>query len=199
MKNTKLSFLIALFCSVVAFAQSGSGFGIKGGINYNSNGDFINETQDAINGSESKVGFHAGVYGKIKLPVVYLRPELIYTKTISSYPSGELEIQKIDVPVLVGIDVLGPLHVFGGPSFQYILDNNFEAENIDLKDIENEFSFGLQVGLGVNLGRLGLDVRYERGLKTNEADFVSSNIGESFSGRIDTRPSQLIFAVSLKL
>lgn len=198
MKNTKLVIIIALLFTGFTFAQSGSGFGIKGGLNYNSNGDLINETESIVNGSDSKIGYHVGIFGKINLPIIYLRPELIYTSTTSTYPSGDLEIKKLDLPVLVGIDVIGQLHVFGGPALQYILDNDFKAQDIDLKDIENNFSLGLQLGIGVNLGRLGIDVRYERGLNANEADFVNNNVGESASGRIDTRPSQIIFAASLK-
>jgi len=52
--------------------------------------------------------------------------------------------------------------------------------------------------LGVNLGRLGLDVRYERGFSTNEAEFIGNNI-TNISGRVDSRPEQIIFSVSVHL
>jgi len=56
----------------------------------------------------------------------------------------------------------------------------------------------LNAGVGVNLGRLGLDVRYERGFSENEAEIIGDNITD-VSGRVDSRPSQIIFALSLKL
>ena len=40
-------------------------------------------------------------------------------------------MQKIDAPLLVGIKVLGPISVFGGPSLQYILDSEFDGISIN--------------------------------------------------------------------
>ena len=102
----------------------------------------------------------------------------------------ELEISKIDTPLLIGVEVIGPISVFAGPSFQYILDNKLKG--IDLQKVEDEFTVGLNIGVGLQLGRLGLDVRYERGLNSNEAEFTSNNT----SFRLDTRPEQLIFNIS---
>jgi len=190
--------------SITAFAQSDSGFGIKAGLNYNQNGDLIGSVGDAaeniVQGSDGKIGFHVGFFGKIALSKIYLRPELIYTKTKSSYDLGvvsnDYDISKIDLPVLVGIKVIGPVHVFAGPAFQYILEN--DLENIAINDVENDFSVGLHAGVGVNLGALGFDVRYERGFSENEANFISNNVTD-ITGRVDSRPSQIIFGVSLKL
>ncbi len=203
MKKTLLLAVFAMF-SMTAFAQKDGGFGFKGGLNYNQNGDLIASVGDAaeniISGSDGKVGYHLGVFYKIKIAKLYVRPEIIYTKTNSSYMVQNEEntygVSKLDVPVLVGLDLIGPLHIFAGPSFQAIL--NSDLENANISDLENEYTIGLQMGVGLNLGKLGLDVRYERGLSKNETDFASTNVTD-ISGRIDTRPSQVIFALSLKL
>lgn len=178
--------------SALSFAQSGSGFGVKGGLNYGSTGDFENEIRAGAEDPDSKIGYHLGFYAKADLGPVYVRPELIYTKLNSEYSVGQFEVQKLDLPVLVGINVLGPLHVFAGPSLQYILDTELEGELID--DVNNRFSVGAQLGVGLNLGRLGVDLRYERGLNENEVEFSGIN-----NSRIDTRPEQLILALSLSL
>lgn len=201
----KKTFLIALLAmiSTAAFAQKGSGFGIKGGLNYNENGDLVtsvgNAATDIVQGSKGKVGYHVGVFGKIKLLKVYIRPELVYTKTQSSYAVDGAEtiydISKLDLPVLVGLNIIGPLHVFAGPALEYQLTNDLEGFNIN--DAENDFTVGLHAGLGVNLGKLGLDVRYERGFSEKEADFISQNV-TNLDGRVDSRQSQVIFALSLK-
>ncbi len=203
MKKTLILAVFAII-STTAFAQKDGGFGIKGGLNYNQNGDLFasvnNAAENIISGSDGKVGYHIGAFYKIKLTKFYIRPEVIYTKTNSGYMVQNEEstygVSKLDVPVLVGLNLIGPLHIFAGPSFQAILDSNFENANIS--DLENDYTIGLQVGLGVNLGKLGLDVRYERGLSENETKFSGTNIAD-ISGRIDTRPSQVIFALSLKL
>ena len=195
MKKTLLIMLIALL-GVTAFAQSGSGFGIKAGLNYNGNGNFFNSAETVLEGTERNAGFHAGVFGKIGNRL-YLKPELIYTNTTSNYNEGDLKIQKLDLPVLVGTKIIGPLHVFGGPAFQFILDSEFDDITVD--NIENDFTVGLNVGIGVNLANFGIDLRYERGLTNNEISFINTNITTLNGDRVDTRPDQLILSFSLKL
>lgn len=202
----KRVFLIALMAlaGVTAFAQKGSGFGIKGGLNYSQNGDLIASVGDAatdiMEGSSGKLGYHFGVFGKIELAKIYIRPEAMYTRTTSTYDVNgtpiEFDNTKIDVPVLLGINLIGPLHVFAGPALQYQVENDLEGFSIN--EAEKDFTVGLHAGLGVNLGRLGLDVRYERGFSENEADFIGTNV-TNIEGRVDSRPSQVIFALSLKI
>lgn len=204
MKKTLFTVALAL-TGFASMAQSGSGFGIKAGLNYNQNGDLRfsdvqNAGQDIVSGSDSEVGYHVGFFGKLDLIKFYLRPELVYTQTKSSYDingsTNDYDISKLDLPVLFGFKVIGPLHVFAGPAFQYISDNDLDDLNVE--DVKNDFSVGLNVGVGVNLGSIGLDVRYERGFSDNEAEFIGDTITD-LSGRVDSRPSQLILALSLKL
>ncbi len=203
MKKTLLVAVLALIGSA-AIAQSGSGFGIKAGLNYNKNGDLIGSVgdsgQDITEGAEGKAGYHVGFWGKLDFPKIYLRPELVYTKTKSSYDvdgnSQDYDVSKLDLPVLLGFKIVGPLHLFAGPAFQYTLKNDLES--VEIEDVENDFTVGLNAGVGVNLGKVGLDVRYERGFSENEANFIGNNITD-VSGRVDSRPSQVIFSLSLKL
>jgi len=201
----KKTFLLALFALVTmtTFAQKGSGFGIKGGLNYNENGNLIASVGDAatdiIEGSNGKIGYHIGVFGKIEILKLYIRPELLYTKTQSSYmvdgSETAYDISKLDLPVLIGVDLFGPLHIFAGPALQYQLEN--ELEGFSINEAEQDFTVGLHAGLGLSLGKIGLDVRYERGFSENESDFISDNVTD-VNGRVDSRPSQVIFALSLK-
>ena len=126
-----------------------------------------------------------------------MRPELVYTNTTSGYAEGDLKIQKLDLPVLVGTKIIGPLHAFIGPSFQYLLDT--ECSGITFDIVENDFTVGLNLGVGVNLGRFGIDLRYERGFSENEVNFINSNITTLTGDRVDTRPDQLILSFSLKI
>jgi len=199
--------LMAVFAliGITAFAQNDSGFGIKAGLNYNQNGDLSfkqvqSAGEDLIAGSDGKVGFHVGFYGKLDMPKIYIRPELIYTKTKSSYDveggTNDYDVSKLDLPVLLGYKIIGPLHIFAGPAFQYTLNN--DLEDVELDDLKNDFTIGAHFGVGVNLGNIGLDVRYERGFTENEAEIIGDNIAD-ISGRVDSRPSQIIFGLSLKL
>ena len=197
MKKTLLVVVMALM-GTAAFAQAGSGFGIKAGLNYAGNGDYFDSTRDAFENPDRNAGFHLGFYGKIGNRI-YLRPELVYTSTKSGYDEGDLKIQKLDLPVLLGTKVIGPLHVFAGPSFQYLLDTEFDANQITFDNVENDFTVGMNLGAGVNLGKFGIDLRYERGFSENEIRFINTNITELNNDRVDTRPDQLILSFSLKI
>ncbi|BAO74484.1 outer membrane beta-barrel protein [Winogradskyella sp. PG-2] len=199
MKNLKKSAFLAAVLAFISFslsAQSGSGFGFKGGLNYSANGDYFEAIGDNAKNPDRNIGYHIGVFGKIG-EKLYFRPELVYTATKSDYDSDEFSVKKIDAPLLVGIRVLGPISVFGGPSLQYILDTEFEGISID--NVEDDFSVGLNFGIGINFNKVGIDLRYERGFNNNEATFLDNNLGSDVTSRIDTRPDQLILSLSIAL
>ncbi len=195
-QKIKLTLLILAFVFMLpsVFAQTGTSYGIKGGLNYNANGDYFESVGAFAENPDRNIGFHLGVFGKFGNSL-YFRPELMYTKTRSDYNSGEFDFKKIDAPLLVGIKVLGPVSVFAGPALQYIIEGDFDGVTID--SVENELSVGLNFGIGLNLEKFGIDLRYERGFSDNEAQFLSNNnIGTS---RLDTRPDQLILSLSVAL
>ncbi|MCY2687924.1 outer membrane beta-barrel protein [Salinimicrobium sp. TH3] len=199
-------YLIILMFATTSAAMAQSGFGVKGGLNYADNGeitynDVTNAGEDVLEGGESKMGYHFGIYYEANILGFFLRPELVYTTTKSSYQFNQQEadynVSKIDLPILVGTKVFGPVRIFAGPSLQYIVDNDFEG--FELGDVKDEFTIGAQLGAGIQLGKLGLDVRYERALKENEAEFMIRDGGGVELKRVDTRPSQIIFGLSLSL
>ena len=189
------TFVLALLCFNVN-AQDGTSFGIKAGLNYNANGDYFESIGDNAQNPDRNIGYHVGVFGKIGNRL-FFRPELVYTATKSSYDSDDFSMKKIDAPLLIGAKVLGPVSVFAGPSLQYILDTEFDG--IDINDVENDFSIGLNFGIGLNINKIGIDLRYERGFSDNEAIFIDNNLGNSVVSRVDTRPDQLILSLSLAL
>lgn len=187
------TFVLALLCINVS-AQDGTSFGIKGGLNYNANGDYFESIGDNAQNPERNIGYHIGIFGKIGNRL-YFRPELTYTATKSSYDSDDFSMSKIDAPLLFGAKVLGPVSVFAGPSLQYILNTEFDG--IDINDIEEDFTLGLNFGIALNLKKIGIDLRYERGFSNNEAIFIDNNLGNNVVSRIDTRPDQLILSLSV--
>jgi hypothetical protein len=188
----KQLFLIAiLLTSTITISQTDTNFGIKGGLNYNANGNYFESASDTYENPDRNIGYQLGVFGKFG-DSFYFRPELVYTATKSDYESGDFDMKKLDGPLLIGAKVLGPISVFGGPSFQYILDSEFENVNID--NIKNDFSIGLNFGIALNFENFGLDLRYERGFSDNEATFLDNN-GIEINDRLDTRPDQLILSL----
>ncbi len=194
MKNA----FLGIFCLVASltYAQSDPGFGIKAGLNYGATGDISNDVGEAYENPDRDLGFHVGVYGRTG-ERLYFRPELVFTKLKTTYQSDAFSVQKLDAPLLVGLEVFGPINIFAGPSLQYILDTEYEG--VDLGDVQDDFTVGLNFGVGLALGKLGVDLRYERGFKDNEAQFLSTNGIITNDSRIDTRPDQLIISLSLNL
>jgi hypothetical protein len=200
MKKILLVFVLAFGLSQTSSAQID--FGIKAGLNYNNNGEdsFKNARNDIVDGASAKTGFHGGLWfrGKIPLLGLYIRPEIVYTQVKTEFEqqsgSEDYSFKKIDVPVLIGKRFLGFANAFIGPSFQYILDDEISFDNLNSDEFD-KFSVGLQLGAGVEFGKLGIDVRWERGFSDNEASFVSG--ADNFT--IDNRVNQIIFGVSLEL
>ena len=89
--------------------------------------------------------------------------------------------------------------MFAGPSIQFVLGNDFDIKQVALTDLEKNTTIGFQFGAGLNLGRLGLDVRFERGLSPNQISLINNNITSVSESFIDTRPTQVIFALSYAL
>jgi len=196
MKRLILAPLFILAFAITSYSQTEGGLGFIGGLNYNSNGNYYESIDANAQNPDKNVGYHLGIFYKIG-HLVYVKPELLFTSTKSGYDDGDFKMQKIDAPVLVGIKIIGPLSVFAGPSFQYILDSDFDGDSID--KIENDFSVGLNFGIGLNINKIGIDLKYERGFSKNEAAFIGNNLGEETLSRLDTRPEQLILSLSILL
>ncbi len=204
-------FLIFAFVFSAANAQLFS-FGIKGGVNDNSNGkmrDVSGFSDDIEVKSDSETGYHFGVFGEINLPIwLYIRPELNYTHTESSYDldgyKHTLDMDKIDVPVLLGLQVLHWGRIFAGPVFSYMMDTELSdsAAFNDVESIEtDDYGVNGQIGIGVEImKKFGADLRYEVGFSDTEATFEGDPSGSSQNGvvRIDTDPEQVILSFYYK-
>lgn len=201
--------LILIFLALNVSAQF-LNFGIKGGVNYNVNGDLratdFNLVEDFKSSEEA--GYHLGVLAEIKLPLfLYIRPELIFTHTESSYKSdgerAKLKMDKLEAPVLLGFRVLRIGRFFFGPSFQYIINTDLSAtDNLrSIKEISSDdFTVSGMVGIGLNLGRFGADIRWETGFTDSEANFIGDAIGNDnpVGLNVDTSHQQFVLSFYYK-
>ena len=196
--------VILTLCLIFTYTQISSAqihFGVKGGLNYNSNSIKVVGT-DIFDGAESKTGYHAGIWLRVKVPVIglYIRPELVYTSLKNELvykatsQTTTYSFQKIDIPVLIGKKIFGIGNIFVGPSFQYVLDSGFNIS--DISDVKTDsFSMGIQFGGGVEIGKLGIDVRWERAFSSIESSLVNTLGKVNF----DTRINQIIIGISYRL
>lgn len=190
----KFYIYLILILPLLGFSQPD--YGIKAAVSFNASGKITNIVGDFQNPQASldnATGYSIGAYGKINLILVYLRPELQFTRYAQNFESITLKQSKIELPVSVGFNFLPFLSVFGGPSFHYVISQS--SKEVTVEQINEKTSLGLHIGTRVELGPIGLDLRYERGLKQNEIGFIENN-GLTFSGNLDSRPSQWVFGIS---
>jgi len=201
----KLFLTILLTASISAVNAQVFNFGIKGGLNYNSNGNLKTDLTNIRVSSDQETGYHIGILTEMKLPLwLYLRPELYYTHTKSSYSKenvkADLTMDKIDAPILLGLRFLKIGRIFVGPSFHYIMNTKLKGSDIidDLKKVSSDdFTVGAQFGLGLELGRIGVDARWESGLSDSEVKYVDKNF--DLGGlNIDTSQQQFILSIYYK-
>jgi len=200
MKKQGLICLVFLLVTVFTVNAQKNGWGGTASLIYASNGSLINESQEIIDSKgEGGVGFNVGVYGNLNLGLVYIRPKLVYSQTSSSYNLGtgmseDFKLSTLDLPVLVGIKIIKPISFIIGPAFKYVIDSDLEG--LSLESIDNDVTVGLNVGVAIIIGRIGIDLIYDRGFSENEASFVDDKTNNEYT--LDTRPQQFLVSLSYR-
>ncbi len=202
--------------SISINAQLDINYGLKTGFNYNVNGNL-----SITNGwdlgfyekvsSEGDFGFHAGMYAQLNFTKLYVRPELLFTKTKSTHnfftlPDSEFKLSMFEIPVLVGFRIIKLISLYIGPTFQFITDYDYQYEinsngdsyKLDL-NLENDFVLGLNVGIALQLQKFGFDLRYSRGLSENLAMDFSRIPADGYGYSFDTKSDQFIFSFSYQI
>jgi len=130
---------------------------------------------------DTRTGWAYGIYARFGRNL-YLQPELMVStkngairieRDIDGKPTTEivgLQMTNFDVPILLGLKG-GPLRVVAGPivSFRISDDQRLREALRDyttgtINDAFRRASYGYQLGGGLDLGRLGIDVRHEGSL-----------------------------------
>ena len=172
-------------------------FGFKAGVNFDSMGD-LSYTENFINQSnlQSKTGYHIGIYSDFRIPFFNLRQEFDYSKNTSSFNEVRFEIYKLQLPILVGYNIIKPINLVIGPSFQYLIKK--KTENIILDSFKEKYTTSFIFGLELNIKRIIITARYERGFTDNEVLIIDSqgNIGP---GHVHIRPKQYILSLLYSL
>jgi hypothetical protein len=155
-------FLLGLSTSFAQFK-----FGVKGGVNFaNVNG--FNTTY--IQAAENITRFHGGIMTEIKLPVLGVQADLLYSakgSTLTDAFDGSVSDFKsnyIDIPIVLKLYILKILNLHVGPQFEFLLS----ADNggVDVKDQFKSSHMSGVVGAGLELSFLYAALRYNFGLST---------------------------------
>ena len=167
------AFLIAVCIS----AKAQFSLGIKGGVNYSTiNSDNLKSSWVA--------GYQAGLFARIGTGL-YLQPEVYVSSTGGHFQSndnaysGNVKFTNLNVPLLVGYK-FGPsnlnFRVMAGPIYTSVLSRdeslsqNFSTAYNDFGHYRNS-TLGYQAGVGVDIGAITADLRYEGNLTDLNPDF----------------------------
>ena len=175
-KNCSLIFLFILFINLTTNKlHCQLNYGIKIGANFDNFGETKSTSsfKNQIN-TNSIASAHLGMFVQLKMVDFFIRPELQISQNKSDLQSlDKIEINKIEIPILVGYNFLGPLSIFTGPIFQNII--SIKSESLNFGDYTNNLTMGLQIGLRVEVGKFGLGFRFERGFTDNEIEILDDN------------------------
>ena len=170
--------ILVLFVATSLSAQSG--FGVKGGLTYNADdGLFKTVDQTYQTKGEGSMGYNIGVFKRFALTGLYVQPEVMYVNYKSKFEDSsrkdyEVTYKRIDVPVSVGTTVLKLGYVQAGPVLSYYFD-----DKIDVNELSNvqqdEIALAFQLGAGVELNNLSLNLRYDFPLGDRETKWVRDN------------------------
>ena len=175
-KYCSLIFLFFLFINLTTNKlHCQLNYGIKIGANFDNFGETKSTSsfKNQIN-TNSIASAHLGMFVQLKMVDFFIRPELQISQNKSDLQSlDKIEINKIEIPILVGYNFLGPLSIFTGPIFQNII--SIKSESLNFGDYTNNLTMGLQIGLRVEVGKFGLGFRFERGFTDNEIEILDDN------------------------
>jgi len=199
--------LLASFLLVQVSEAQLFNWGIKGGLGF-SNVKITDITgiqegsdvYDLITG-ESVMGYHLGVQTRIKIAMVYVQPELYWNAgggTVEQVVDGgatellNVKFNRIDIPVMAGVK-LGPVRLGLGPMASLVVgeDSDLTLLHPDLETYKNSLTWAWQGGIGVDVWKLSLDIRYEGPL----SDLSSVIPDDLIEYTYDPRAKQWLFSV----
>lgn len=190
--------LVLLIVASVSFSNAQE-FCLGPKIGYNSNtlSSNYDSIQSGINNS-----FQIGAFVRIGSKI-YFQPEANYQlvkgtldkKTASVIQSQDITIHSLKVPALVGVKLINRnsvnMRVLAGPALTFLLDKKLDPAHMDdlwpiqsVSDLKNSI-WSIQLGAGLDVLFMTLDVRYEFGVQ---------NI---YNGSSDFKLKQNTFNVSL--
>lgn len=168
---------LAILFSLNADAQVR--LGIKGGL---SSSDIpaghllILDQSDAnrfsLSVDEAKFGLHLGMFIQVQLGHFFMQPEFLFNTVTMDYAIEDLQqgtprqikdeiYRHLDAPLIVGLKT-GPVRFGAGPVGHLLLDSTSDLHDIDgYTPVFERFSWGWQAGIGLDIWKLHLDVRYE--------------------------------------
>jgi hypothetical protein len=191
--------LLVFLGSLTAHAQK-NGFGLKGGLSSTQ----VNFEADQLVPSDAQLGYHLGVFARFGGIGFFVQPEVLFTQTSGKFklelppvssmsPANyEAKFNRLDVPVMAGFRILKIIRVMAGPIASFNINSSLKEAGTTVQNIDfKKATFGYQTGVGVDLGNLTFEGKYEGGLSK-----FTENVG---SYTTDNRINQWVLSIGFKL
>jgi hypothetical protein len=194
MKQALFIFL-GLFLSNILCAQEFS-IGPKVGLSQAN----ISVNGEGFESGENVTGYHLGLFVRMGGSSIFVQPEFLFTNVggtiIQSSNNSDRTINanfnRFDIPMMVGFKLANFFRVQAGPIASVLLDYTIEDAFQTALDVDySNSTIGYQAGVGLDVGNLILDFKYENSL---------SKISRSMAGfETDQRQNQLIISAGFRL
>ena len=169
----------------------------------------VSETIDLLEDTDATIGYQFGLFARASLLGVYIQPEVLLSNSNSEIKYndlsdsenpmeivGEVKLNKLEIPILIGKRFFKVLRVNAGPIFTLLINEDITQPS-DYEKIESNYkdtTVGAQIGAGLDLAILTVDLRYEMGLQSI-TDGIT--IGEN-TFNADQRLNQFLLSVGIK-
>lgn len=193
MKNlsNKISMVVCmLLISNLSLAQLSGGIGLGVGTGAVEIEEVDRGFNDVVEG-KNIMGYEAGLFLKYQMGSFYVKPMALY-----SFQSGDITYQgeqfsyksdKLGVPLIFGLDLVGPLAIEAGPVYNYVVDMTEQVNSNDF--VTARSGIGYRAGIALNFKSISLNAAYE-GMTYQ----TSNSEKTSF-----TEPYKIIFGIGLTL
>jgi opacity protein-like surface antigen len=169
----------------------------------------IEDIRYNLKSGNARLGFHIGAFARISVLGFYIQPEALFTSaggrvTLEDLQTGgevirNYTLNKFDVPVMIGNKFAGIFRFQVGPVFSTILNQSIKEDVsgtvTQIKQGWRDAAVGYQVGLGLDIGKVILDLKYEGNL-SKVGDSINIG-GQPFN--TDLRNNQVILSLGWSL
>lgn len=196
MKIKSLCIALAAFFAVGTAAAQEFSIGPKIGVSQGN----IQVDGNGFSKGDSKLGYHVGLFARLGGNAIYLQPEVLYTNTGGEFEentgptsvSYEASFNRLDIPVLVGLKLANIFRIQAGPVASFVLNSEVSSDvhSGQLPDYKKS-TIAYQAGIGVDVGNMILDLKYEGPFGKNSKDIAGFDT--------DQRQNQLILSFGIRL
>lgn len=161
----------------------------------------INVNGEGFESGSNEFGYHLGIFVRMGGSSIFVQPEFLYTNTGGSVikkdngnteTSFDANFDRFDIPLMFGFKFFDFFRVQAGPIATILMDYQIkDALNVPMELDYKTSTFGYQAGIGLDVGNLIFDLKYESSLSKISKSTVAF--------QTDQRQNQIILSAGIRL